>query len=79
MIIIITITTYHRLHHKRDTQSAYVGSIPSIFSQALVVEAIHLRDLSTFVVASDECDAVRIAHLQAQPAMKHEIDVQISQ
>lgn len=35
----------------------------AILAQALVVEAIHLRDLSALMVASDESDAVGISHL----------------
>ncbi len=33
-------------------------------TQALVVEAVHLRDLATLVIASDHVDAVRVPDLQ---------------
>jgi hypothetical protein len=39
----------------------------TVLSQALIIEAIDLCDLPAFVVASDEGDTVRIAHLRAQP------------
>jgi len=35
----------------------------SIFPQALVVETINLRDLSRFVVATQDRDSVLVAHL----------------
>mmetsp|Transcript_20055 Transcript_20055/g.51700 ORF Transcript_20055/g.51700 Transcript_20055/m.51700 type:complete len:279 (+) Transcript_20055:173-1009(+) len=35
-------------------------------SQALVVEAVHLRNLPALVVPTDERDSVRVAHLQRQ-------------
>ena len=51
----------------RTTQTQQTGHhIPAVFSQALIIEAIYLRDLSAFMVTSDQCDAVRIAHLPAQ-------------
>lgn len=36
----------------------------SVLSDALVVEAVHLRDLPTVVVASEKQHAVRPSHLQ---------------
>jgi len=35
----------------------------TILFETFVVKAIDLSDLSTFVVASNQCDAVRVAHL----------------
>ena len=34
----------------------------AIFAEALVVETIHLGDLSAFVVAADECNSVWITN-----------------
>jgi len=36
----------------------------SVFAEALVVEAVHLGDLSAFVVASQDGDSVAVTHLQ---------------
>ena len=36
----------------------------SIFPQALVVEAVHLCDLSALVVPSEDCDALPVAYLK---------------
>ena len=36
----------------------------AVNAQALVVETIHLRDLTALVVAASQCDTVRIAHLK---------------
>lgn len=38
----------------------------SIFSLTFIVEAVHLRNLTRFVVASDERDAVRVADLVSE-------------
>ena len=35
----------------------------AVFSQALVIEAVHLRDLPRFVVAAEDCYAVAVAQL----------------
>lgn len=37
----------------------------AVFPQALVVEAVHLRDLSALVVPSEDCDALSVAYLKA--------------
>ena len=42
----------------------------SIFSEALVVEAINLSDLPTFVITSDQCDSFRISDLEGQKKEK---------
>lgn len=36
----------------------------AVFSEALVVEAIHLCDLSALVVPSEDCDALPETHLK---------------
>ena len=38
----------------------------SVFAKALVVEAVHLSDLPTFVVAPDQCYSIRIPNLQVE-------------
>ena len=38
----------------------------AVFPETFVVEAIDLRDLSTFVVASDERDAVRVSDFEGE-------------
>jgi len=38
----------------------------TILFETFVVKAIDLSDLSTFVVASNQCDAVRVAHLESK-------------
>ena len=56
-----------------------LGAVPphvhaAVLPQTLVVEAVHLRDLSALVVAADEGDAVGVAHLvvrHAQPVKPH--------
>jgi hypothetical protein len=42
----------------------------SILAQALVVKAVHLSDLPTLVVASNQSDLVRVAHLECQQEQK---------
>jgi len=37
----------------------------AVLAKTLVVEAIHLGNLSAFVVSSENCDSVLKAHLQA--------------
>jgi len=44
-----------------DTDTHVGGAVNT---QALVVETIHLRDLTALVVAASQCDTVRIAHLK---------------
>lgn len=50
----------------------------AILAQTLIVEPIHLRDLSTLVVATDQCDAVGIANLRSEPTCnsqkKHQVE-----
>mmetsp|Transcript_10877 Transcript_10877/g.30026 ORF Transcript_10877/g.30026 Transcript_10877/m.30026 type:complete len:251 (+) Transcript_10877:904-1656(+) len=36
----------------------------SVLSEAFVVESVHLRDLTTLVVASQDCDAVSVPHFE---------------
>lgn len=38
----------------------------AVLLEALIVEAVHLRDLAALVVAADQRDAVRVAHLERQ-------------
>ena len=38
----------------------------AVFSQALVVEAVHLSDLSTFVIASQQRDVSGVLQFEAQ-------------
>ena len=38
----------------------------AVLAQALVVEAVHLRDLPRLVVAADERDAVGVAHFECE-------------
>ena len=52
-----------------------LGAIPphvdrTVLAQALVVEAVDLRDLPALVVASDERDAVGVAHLEREQQQK---------
>lgn len=42
----------------------------AVFPQALVVEAVHLRDLSALVVPSEDCDALPVAYLKTGPAQR---------
>jgi len=37
-----------------------------IFAKALIVKAIHLCDLTRLVVASNECDVLRVTHLESK-------------
>lgn len=46
----------------------YIGV--AIFSQALVVEAIHLSDLPALVVPAQERDSAREANLQEAPGQR---------
>lgn len=46
-----------------------LGAVPphcdgAVLPQTLVVEAVHLSDLSGLVVPSDQRDSVRVAHLR---------------
>ena len=60
------------LHERRERQVVEeVGEdLPdvgvAVLAQALVVEAVDLRDLPALVVPSDERDPVRVAHLQRE-------------
>ena len=38
----------------------------SIFSEALIVEPVDLRDLSAFVISSDQGDSVLVPNLESQ-------------
>ena len=38
----------------------------SVLLDALLIEAVHLRDLSAFVVSSDQCDAFGISDLEGK-------------
>lgn len=40
----------------------------AVLPQALVVEAVHLRDLPALVVPSEDCDALPVAYLKTGPA-----------
>lgn len=44
------------------------GAIPphihgSIFPQTFIIESINLCDLSAFMISSNQCDAIWVAHL----------------
>lgn len=40
------------------------------FTQTLIIEAVHLRDLTALVIAAEKRDTRRIAHLQRQQQQK---------
>ena len=42
----------------------------AILAHALVIKPVHLRDLARLVIAPDQCDILRIAHLQRQEQKK---------
>lgn len=65
-------TEYLAVHHA--SQAQVVKHLTAIsphtrapkLAQALVVEAIHLRDLPRFVVAANEGDAIRVADFEGE-------------
>jgi hypothetical protein len=48
--------------------SPHVGR--PVLAQALIVESVHLRDLSALVVAADESDSLRVPDLQREQQQK---------
>lgn len=50
------------------TVSPYIGA--AVLARAFVVEAVDLRDLPRFVIASDQCYAIRVADLVCQKEKK---------
>ena len=69
-------TEYPSVHHSSKTEIVKdIAAISpdihaAIFSLALVIETVHLGDLSRLVVAADQGDPVWIANLEKQEEQK---------
>jgi hypothetical protein len=65
-------TEHPTIHNSSKTEIVKdVTAIPpyvhaSIFSLTLVIEPVHLSDLSRFMIASDQSDSIGISDLQEQ-------------
>lgn len=65
-------TEHLAVHHRSQAQVVkHLTAVPPHarapkLAQALVVEAIHLRDLPRFVVAANEGDAIRVADFEGE-------------
>lgn len=53
----------------------------AVLSQALVVETIHLSDLSALVVASNQSDSLRVPHLEGQEEQEclHRVEASVDE
>ena len=57
------------IHNSRETEIVEdLGAVlpyvqRAIFPQTLIIKTINLRDLSAFMVSSDQCDSIRVSDL----------------
>lgn len=69
-------TEYSAVHYRRQSQVVKnLAAMPPdtrtpVFPLTLLIESVHLGDLSRLVIASNECDAIRISYFQRQEEKK---------